>query len=229
MPERLLGAAVKSVHRFIRAHLNPADLMAEMIFGLVMALGVTGAVRIGTTDLSNRELLASVGGCNLAWGIVDGVVVVLMRMFERGRVWRIVQNARAATDDENAFAIIEAEISEEVREIMTADERRKLRELTLPLLARAQPKTATMEKGDLLEGIAAGLVVIVPTVPVVAPYLVFAEPIVAVRVSALIAVALLFLLGVRWGQMVGGRPLRIGAALTALGLALVAVTISLGG
>ena len=79
---------MKAVHRFIRRHLSPADLLAEMIFGLVMALGVTGAVRIGTTDLDNRELLISVGGCNLAWGIVDGVVLVLMRMFERGRLAR---------------------------------------------------------------------------------------------------------------------------------------------
>jgi VIT1/CCC1 family predicted Fe2+/Mn2+ transporter len=220
---------MKSVHRFIRRHLEPADLLAEMIFGLVMALGVTAALRIGTTDLDNRELLFAVGGCNLAWGIVDGVVLVLMRMFERGRISRVVREARAAPTDDRAYEIIEAEISDDLREVMDGEDRRKLRELTLPLLRRVVPKPARMKRGDLMHGISAGLVVVLPTLPVIAPYVVFARPVLAVRVSSLVALTLLFLLGVRWGQLVGARPLRIGAALTALGIVLVAITFALGG
>jgi hypothetical protein len=45
----------------------------------------------------------------------------------------------------------------------------------------------------------------------------------------LVALMLLFLLGVRWGQLVGERPLRIATGLTALGIALVLITIALGG
>jgi VIT1/CCC1 family predicted Fe2+/Mn2+ transporter len=221
--------AMRVVHRFIRQHLEAGDLLAEMIFGLVMALGVTGAIRVGTTDLDNRELLISVTGCNLAWGIVDGVVLVLMRLFERGRIARVVRDARAARDDDAAFALVEAELSEEIREMLDAAERERLRSLALPLLERARPKPVRMKRGDLLHGIAAGLVVVLPTFPVVAPYLVFSEPLTAVRVSYAVALTLLFLLGVRWGALVGARPLRIGAALVALGIALVVITISLGG
>jgi hypothetical protein len=38
-----------------------------------------------------------------------------------------------------------------------------------------------------------------------------------------------FLLGLRWGRIVGGRSFRIAAGLTLIGVALVLVTIMLGG
>jgi hypothetical protein len=44
-----------------------------------------------------------------------------------------------------------------------------------------------------------------------------------------LALTLVFLLGMRWGQLVGGRSLRIASGLTALGVVLVLITIVLGG
>src|SRR6187200_1669187 len=105
---------MRALRRFVDVHVEPADRLAEMIFGLVMALGVTGAIRLGTHDLDNRELFVSVLGCNLAWGIVDGVVLVLMRLFERGRIARIVGHARAASDEDAAVEAIAKEIDPEV-------------------------------------------------------------------------------------------------------------------
>lgn len=220
---------MRNVHRFIKEHVTPADRMAEMIFGLVMALGVTAAIRLGTDHLSSRELFVSVVGCNVAWGIVDAVVLVLMRLFERGRLVRVVDEARAAADDERAFAIIEREMADEVVALMTPDERARLKTLALGLLERAQPTQARMERGDFLHGVAAGLLVFLPTVPVVVPYLVFSNPLTAVRVSYAVALILLFLIGHRWGQMVGGRPWRIGGSLVLLGIVLVLITTALGG
>jgi len=220
---------MRGVHRFIQENIGPADRMAEMLFGLVMALGVTGAIRIGAGELTNRELFASVFGCNLAWGIVDGVVLVLMRLFERGRVARIVREARASPDENRAYDIIERELAPDVVDEMTSDERTRLKALTLGVLARIKPREARMQRGDFFHGIAAGMLVILPTLPVVAPYLVLSNTLVAVRTSSVIALVLLFLIGCRWGQLVGARPWRIGGSLVLLGIALVATTMALGG
>jgi VIT family protein len=220
---------MRQIHRFIQDNIGPADRMAEMVFGLIMALGVTGAIRLGAENLTNRELFVSVFGCNLAWGIVDGVVLVLMRLFDRGRVARIVRDARAAKDSARAYAIIERELAPDVVDEMTAEERVRLKDLTLGVLARLNPQPPRMLRGDLFHGIAAGLLVILPTLPVVAPYLIIPDAALAVRVSSAIALVLIFLVGARWAQLVGARPWRIGGALTLLGIILVAITISLGG
>jgi VIT1/CCC1 family predicted Fe2+/Mn2+ transporter len=223
------ATARMQIPHFIRRHVNPADRMAEMIFGLVMALGVTGAIRLGATDLDSRELFVSVVGCNIAWGIVDGVVLVLMRLFERGRVARVVRRARSAANDDQAYQIIEDELAPDVVDLMTQDERSDLRAIVLGMLPRVQPKPARMERGDLLHGISAGLLVMLPTIPVVLPYLLFDDTFFAVRVSSVVALILLFLIGHRWGRMVGAQGWKIGGALVLLGAVLVVITVALGG
>jgi VIT1/CCC1 family predicted Fe2+/Mn2+ transporter len=51
----------------------------------------------------------------------------------------------------------------------------------------------------------------------------------ALRISNAIAVALLFLVGFRFGQVVGRRPVPTGLAMLLLGVVIVAMTIALGG
>lgn len=113
---------------FLERYLDPADRLGEILFGLIMALGFTGAVRLGHEEADSRALFIGIFGCNLACAIVDGV-----------------------------------------------------------------------------------------------------DPNLAVRLSHLIALTLLFLLGAWWGRVVGARPFRIAAGLTLVGTALVLVTIALGG
>ena len=51
--------------------LNPMDRVAEILFGLIMALSFTCSIGIanrGPTEI--RQLLIGAIGCNLAWGIV---------------------------------------------------------------------------------------------------------------------------------------------------------------
>jgi VIT1/CCC1 family predicted Fe2+/Mn2+ transporter len=91
------------------------------------------------------------------------------------------------------------------------------------------PKTAGIERDDLLGGVAVALVIMLATLPVVAPYVLISNTTRAVRVSEAIAVGLLFLLGHRWGKIVGSNPWGLGAALTLIGGLLVGVTVLLGG
>ncbi|MCE9588967.1 MAG: hypothetical protein K8S99_00400, partial [Planctomycetes bacterium] len=63
---------------------------------------------------------------------------------------------------------------------------------------------------DVLGGAAVGLLIVIATVPVVIPFLLFRNADVAVRVSELMAIGLLFWIGCWWGREVGSSPLRIG-------------------
>ena len=74
-----------------------------------------------------------------------------------------------------------------------------------------------------------GLIILLATLPILVPFLVFADPELAVRLSNLTALALLFWLGCWWGRVVGASPFRAGAGVTLVGLILVFITIALGG
>lgn len=64
--------------------------------------------------------------------------------------------------------------------------------------------------------------------PVAAPFLLIADVPLALRVSNLVAVALLFLTGFSFGRQVG-RPWRTGILMVAIGIVLVAIALVLGG
>jgi len=214
---------------FVQRYLDPADRLGEVLFGLIMALGLTGAVRLGHEAADNRALFVGIFGCNLAWAIVDGAMYVLTGIFERGRKARLFREVLRAPSEEAALQRIGAELDGPLLELTTAEERSQLHRWILAVLRRAHPEAPPLHRDDLLGGVAVALVIVLATFPIVVPYLVVSNPNLAVRLSNLIALTMLFLLGAWWGRVVGGRSLPIASGLTLLGMTLVLVTIALGG
>jgi hypothetical protein len=214
---------------FVQRYLDPAGRLGEILFGLIMALGFTGAVRLGLEEADNRALFIGILGCNLAWAVVDGVMYALTELFERGRKARLVRDVHAAASEATSLDLIADELDDRLEALLTADERGQLYRAVLAAVRRAAPEPPRVHRDDLLGGVAVALVIVVATLPVVVPYLVIANANVAVRLSNLIALGLLFVLGAWWARVVGARPLRIAAGLTLLGVVLVLITIALGG
>lgn len=200
-----------------------------MLFGLIMALGFTGAVRLGQDEADNQALLIGIAGCNLAWAIVDGVMFVLAALFERGRTARVIRDVVRAPDEEAALQRIEAELDGPLLSLSTAAERRRIAGPVLALARRATVERPTVRAEDLLGGVAVALIIVLATLPVLVPFMVVADPNLAVRVSNTVALAELFLVGAWWGREIGGSPLRIATGLTLVGVVLVLITIALGG
>lgn len=215
---------------FIQVHLDPASRLGEVLFGLIMALGFTGAVRLGHAEADNRELFIGILGCNLAWALVDGVMYVLTAVFERGRKLRLVRSVLASPDEEVALRAIADEIDRPLLALTTPEELRALHRAVLGLLRRADPEMKLLvQREDLLGALAVTLLIAISTLPIVAPYLMIVDPDLAVRVSHAVALGSLFLLGIWWGRMVGANPLAVGAGLTFIGVLLVLLTIAMGG
>jgi VIT1/CCC1 family predicted Fe2+/Mn2+ transporter len=217
------------VNAFIRRHLDPASRLGEILFGLIMALGITGSVRLGNEEADRHELFVAILGCNVAWAIVDAVMYVLTELFERGRKERLAASVRAAPTEQAALDRIGEELDLPLLDVTTAEERQRIHENVLKLLRRRQPVPARIQRGDLLSGLAVALVIVIATLPVVVPFLVVPDTDLAIRVSNGVALAQLFLLGAMWGRAVGTSPWKLAAGLALVGLALVLVTILLGG
>jgi VIT1/CCC1 family predicted Fe2+/Mn2+ transporter len=214
---------------FIRRHLDPVDRLGEVLFALIMALGFTAAVRISDEQMESRELLVAIAGCNLAWGIVDGVMFVLTALFERGRKARVIRDVRSAPDEASALAAIERELNAPLLDLTSPAERDQLRRRVLELVQRSEFEPVRLRAGDLLGGAAVALVIVLATLPVVVPFLFVNDPMLAARLSNLVALVELGLVGARWANEVGASPIWIAIGLTTVGVVLVAITIALGG
>lgn len=217
------------VRAFIKRYLDPAGRLGEVLFGLIMALGFTGAVRLGHEEADNQALFIGIFGCNLAWAIVDGVMYVLGELFERGRKARLFRDLAKSPTDEDAIRKIADEIDGPLWELTTAQERAQVHRWVLAVLRREPPAIPRLRLDDVLGGVAVALIIVVATFPIVIPYLLVPDAELAVRISHAVGLVQLFLLGVWWGRIVGVHALRIATGLTLIGIALVLVTIALGG
>src|SRR6185369_5458708 len=207
---------------FVRRNLDPAARLGEILFGLVMALGFTGSVRLGLEEADNRELFVAILGCNLAWAIVDGVMYVLGELFERGRLSKLARELHRRPDDE-ALALVAGELDERLPIVQHAPGRESFERWLLDVIRRSEPVHGGILREDLAGGAAVSIVILMATFPLLVPFLVVADPNLAVRASNAIALTLLFVLGARWGQFIGGNPIRIGSSLTAVGVVLVLI------
>ena len=208
--------------------LEPIDRVSEVLFGLIMVLTFTGSVSVaeaGREDI--RTMLIGALGCNLAWGVIDGVFYLMGCLAERGRDLANFRAVREADDTQQAQRLIAEALPPVVASVLQPGEleaiRERLRVLPDP------PVRASLDKDDWLGAVGVFLLVFLSTFPVVIPFLFMRNAVPALRVSNAIAIALLFLAGYAFGRMTGRRPMRAGIAMVILGSILVGVTITLGG
>lgn len=69
-----------------RRVLSPVDRVSEVLFGLIMALTFTCTISVAEAGREEvREVLVGALSCNIAWGLVDGVMFVVLGLIERAR------------------------------------------------------------------------------------------------------------------------------------------------
>jgi hypothetical protein len=216
------------VHRY----LDPGDRMNEVLFGLIMVLTFTLTAGLSVSEGREgvRELLAAAIGCNLAWGVIDGVFYVLGQLFERGRRIRLERALVAAKDEEAGIAAVARELDPTLDAVTTPDARRLLYRDIVRVVTRAAPQKNRITREDLLGALASFWLVVLSTIPAVVPFLIFRDqPRFALRVSNGLLLGLLFLVGSQWAKATGGNRFLTGLSLMLVGGALVAVAVALGG
>jgi hypothetical protein len=217
---------------WVERHLDPGERLGEVLFGLVMVLTftLTAGLSVAEGREGVRSLLASAIGCNLAWGIIDGVFYVMGGLFHRGRRNRLAHALRQMPEEEAAVAVVAAELDESLADISSPEERRRLYRNIVQVVRRSEPSKVRVTREDLGGALASFWLVVVSTIPAVLPFLIFRDqPRFALRVSNGLLIAMIFLVGFRWARYTGGSGWRTGAALAAMGIALVAIAVALGG
>jgi len=208
--------------------LDPMDRISELLFGLIMVLTFTGsfsAAQAGHADV--RELLVGALGCNLAWGIIDAIMYLMACLSERGQGILTLRAVRRASVAAEAHRAIVGALPEGVANVLQPPEletiRQRLNQLPDP------PARPRLHKDDWLGAFAVFLWVFVSTFPVVIPFIFMGNAMLALRISNIIAVVMLFLTGHAFGRCIGYRPWVLGFSMVLLGSALAGLTIALGG
>ncbi|WP_455854584.1 VIT1/CCC1 transporter family protein [Ensifer canadensis] len=207
--------------------MDPIDRLSEIIFGLLMALSFTGTMSaaVGGGEKVNAVLVAAFG-CNLAWGIVDGVMHVVTTAVERVRRRGLVDALQREPLD-RARQIFLDNLPDDIRLVSAQSEIEALLLRVRALPSNGQHSVVT--GGDLKAALAIFALVVISTLPPSIPFLFIEQIDVAMRVSNAIALIMLFIVGARLGSYMGRSPWPMAFAMAAIGAVLVAVTIALGG
>lgn len=208
--------------------LTTNERISEILFGLIMVLGFTGSLSVTTADRAEvRTMLIGALGCNLAWGIIDGIFYLMGCLAEKGerlRIWRAYKNASCPREAERIIAGLLPPMMAELLDSKGYEGiRRDLAGLADP------PRHPGLHRDEWLAALMICMLVFATTFPVAIPFLLMHDVHHALRVSNGVAIVLLFLAGFGFGRCVGYRPWVTGLAMVVLGGILVGLTIKLGG
>jgi hypothetical protein len=216
---------------FVERNLSPDERLAEVLFGLIMTLTFTLGAGVVVHDEPDaaRSLLAAALGCNIAWGIIDGALLILGRIFDRSRPARLAHALRRDESGPDPLAPIAAELEDLLEPLTEPETRAALYRAIAERLRHERPAPLRISRHDWLAAGAAFWLVFFASLPAVLPFLLVSEAWLALRISNLLLLGLLFFIGYRWARHTAIDPWRAASALTLAGVGLVAVAIALGG
>jgi hypothetical protein len=208
--------------------LDPIDRISEVLFGLIMVLTFTGTLSVAEAGRAEvRTMLVGALGCNLAWGVIDGVFYLMGCIAERWRRQAALRAVLKAADARQARQLVADALPSIIASVMRPEELEtvgeRLRALPEP------PSRARLKKQDWLGALGVFLLVFLSTLPVVIPFTFMHDVTLALRVSNTIAIVMLFLTGYAFGKVTGSHPIRQGIVGVVFGVLLVSFTIALGG
>lgn len=214
--------------RVSKGVLEPNERISEVLFGLIMVLTFTGSLSVADAGRDDvRAMLIGALGCNLAWGLIDGIFYMMGSLAEKGSSLKTLRAVRAASDPKEAERVVAGALSPWIASALAPGDlaaiHRRLKQLPDP------PERARLSLADWAGALAVFLLVFLSTFPVAVPFLFMSDVPSAMRASNAVAIVLLFGVGFAYGRSVGRSPWGFGASMVVLGSVLVAITIALGG
>jgi hypothetical protein len=194
---------------------------------LTVTLTTNLSAKSGTAGV--RQLLVAAVGSNIAWGIIDGVMYVMNCMTVRSGKARLVRAVQKTPERGAALEVIRQMVEPWFQYLTSPKDQEAVYEAILKEVAHARPPETKVTREDWRGAAACFLLVVASCLPAATPFLIFSDPVVALRVSNLLLIAMLFWVGQKWAHHIHANRLLIGLAMVAVGLALVGVAVLLGG
>jgi len=207
--------------------LNPMDRAAEILYGLIMALTFTCSISIvNARQTEIRQLLFGALGCNLAWGLVDAVMYLIGLLARRNRNKIMFESIRNS-EITKAHGHIADALPPVIGAVIEKEGLEQIRNKLINL--RDANGNVRLTVTDIKKAMALFLLIVISTFPVVVPFVFIHDTKIALRVSNLIALIMMFMCGWSVAKYVGFSKWLMSLVTTVIGIILVVITIALGG
>ena len=196
---------------------------------MVLTCTLGASVIAGFDRDSLRTLLLAALGCNVAWGVIDAALYVMGAVFERTRNARIMQAVRSANGDAAALAVVRQALEPRFGTYGRDEDREQFYRGLRRMIVHSDASRSLLTRDDLGSAIVVFVLVAATALPPAVPFVLIADPVVALRISNVVLVALLFIVGFYWARSIGGNGWRTGAVMLLSGVLLVGIAIIFGG
>lgn len=224
---------------FLTRTVAPLDIVVEAIYTVLIVMTFTMAVKILDDSahagipldaaLLSRLVVATLG-CAVAWGLIDGVMYVFVSLAERAETTRLYRMIQNATSPEAGVRLAAEDLEDSIAIPLDDESRTSIEHLIVRNVAGKTPPAVRLRRADVLGAVYIFLIAVVIALPVIMPlHLIPDNAFVALRISNLVALIMLFILGYKWARYTGGVPWTTGSLLAAAGLVMVMIAIPLGG
>ena len=206
---------------------DPIDRISEILFGLIMVLTFTGSLSVAEAGREDvRIMLIGALGCNLAWGIIDGVLYLMGGLGEKARTALALRAARRSPSADEAQRLVAEMLPAPVAALVGPTE---LAAIEQRLRQAPEPAIPRLDRGDWLGALGVCLLVFLSTFPVAIPFLVINSPMAALRVSNAVVIVMLTAAGAMFARLTGRNAWLWGLAMVLLGAGLAGLAMALGG
>lgn len=219
--------------------LDPIDLLSEAIYSVLIlltftlafrALSVAGQVEPPSSAIYATEFVVAAVGAILAWGLIDGLMYMLLEMFQRRERYRFLQEVQQAESEQAGITIVAEELDYILEPITSEEDRQVVYRYLLQHLRQGYPRPVGLQAADALGALGSVVVALVAVFPSLLPLVLLRGQFdLALRLSNLISFGMLFVFGYRWGVYTGANPWKTGLLVMTLAVVMVAIAIPLGG
>lgn len=208
--------------------LSPVDRISETLYGVIMALTFTCTMKIAVADNTTvKDMMVAAIGCNIAWGIVDGVMFVMAANSEEGHNLMILRFIQQTKNPSDAIEVISEDLPPTIAGTLKPDDLEGIRKELLKVPIPEQKKG--VRSSDIFTAAGIFVYVFISTFPVVIPFAFMHDDRQALRTSNAVAIVMMFICGWLLGRYAGGRPWITGVAMSLIGIILVLIAIIMGG
>jgi hypothetical protein len=208
--------------------LDPIERFSEIVFGLIVVLSFTGALSVTHAgQIEVKRMMTGAILCNLAWGIIDAAFYLIACFAERGHNVHLLRKIQQCTDSARAQKFIQEVLPDKMADALRAADFERIHghlKQIPPSVGRSH-----LTREDWLGSLSVFLLVFLSTLPVVVPFVLISNARLALHLSNLVAILLLFGTGQMLARHAGLPRIWTGVAMVIIGASLVAITIALGG